>query len=63
MNKNKSLNRFLLSQGQTVKYRIQRTDKGEEARDVSIYNETSEQSSETSPVIDSNERQIGTVKR
>ena len=45
-----------LEEGQTVEYRIQRTDKGEEARDVAIFNEDG-----TSSV--STERQTGTVKR
>lgn len=48
-----------LEEGQTVQYRIRRTDKGEEARDVSIFND------ENSPFqsIDPNERHTGTVKR
>jgi len=50
-----------LEEGQTVEYKIQRTDKGEEARDVIILDEevlTSRQQ-ETNP----NERQTGTVRR
>jgi len=46
-----------LEEGQQVQYRIQRTDKGEEARDVSIFDEN------VSSSVDSTERQTGTVKR
>jgi hypothetical protein len=62
MNRNPKINRSLLFQGQTVEYRIQRTDKGEEARDVSVLNEEAGQS-ETPAPTDSDERQTGTVRR
>jgi len=47
-----------LEEGQTVEYRVQKTDKGDEARDVKIFNEEAQQ--QETP---SNERQTGTVKR
>lgn len=48
-----------LEEGQTVQYRLRRTDKGEEACDVSIFKD------ENSPFqpADPNERYTGTVKR
>jgi len=54
--------RQTLEEGQTVEYRIQKTDKGDEARDVTIVDEEAGQQEAPSP-INSSERHIGTVKR
>lgn len=48
-----------LEEGQTVQYRLRRTDKGEEARDVSIFKDENSPFQSTDP----NERYTGTVKR
>jgi len=50
-----------LEEGQTVQFTIQKTDKGEEARDVTIFNEEAptDQQQETN----SDERQTGIVRR
>lgn len=54
---------FRLFQGQTVQFRIQRTNKGEEARDVSLFSNETEQEETSSSSINPGERQTGIVRR
>ncbi|CAF0914317.1 unnamed protein product [Adineta steineri] len=52
-----------LDEGQLVEFRIQRTDKGEEARDVSIFNEDSPSNQRQETTSNPDERYTGTVRK
>ena len=54
-----------LEQGQTVQFSVQATEKGEEARDVTVVDEGTSptEKSDASPAASTGPREAGTVKR